>query len=326
MQSEVKITIIERLIRIKNFLILNVDFIPTKGFEEGKLGVCVFLFKYAVYFQDNNVFEVASKLFDEIAEEINIHEQITFRRGLAGYGYGIVSLIADEIVEAEDSGVLSEIDEQIFSRLHEADNASNSDGLLGIGRYLAFSAITIQQETVNELPHYEVLDKISKELLTSQPLASDRKPMIEFLTYLIALNINVPASEKKLKAIISNPTQKVSPSVLLENYQRSKIGMLKEAANEMITEFREIPAGNLAAFKSSSTLLEAFISVNYLMQTFPDHDYSAASAYWTEKFLSGPASSIAKFDIDREVQNFRMFNGYANLGTELLKFLNFTKD
>ena len=196
MTIETKILIEERLKRIKNFLLLNVDFIPTNGFEEGKFGVCVFLFHYAIYFNDQNTFDIASNLFDQLVEDINVHEAINFRRGLSGYGYAIVSLILDDIVEVEDSGVLSEIDKQIISRISDIAHDTTGDGLLGVGKYLSLAAAYLSKSNIENDKINKTLINIS-ETLISKPIASaDKKHMINFLVSLITLNINTIESQK----------------------------------------------------------------------------------------------------------------------------------
>jgi len=306
---------------------LNVDFMPVSGFEEGKFGVCVFLFRYAVYFQDQNIFDVASVLFEAIVGEINIHEPITFRRGLTGYGYGIISLITEEIMEAEDSEILSEINQQIFSRLDEVADMTNSDGLLGVGRYISAFAINVADKDLKNSQVRSVLDQISKKILVDNPVSGGKKNFIEFLVHMISLKINRDQSLSKLREIIVNSHfGEAPPSVLLENYSNSNIPLLKEAAQTMILDYHDMPDDRRSLHKTSLSLLETFSSVNYLAHYFPEQDFTESVAYWGNRLMSGPGNSIAGFDVDKELQNFRMFNGYANFGMELLKILTLNQN
>lgn len=319
MQEEEKSVINDRLNRIKNFVLLNIDFSPHTGIEEGRFGMDYFLFKYAVLFDDRHIFDIASELFDELLEGVSIHEPITFRRGLAGYGYGILSLVGDDIVEIDNNLLLKEIDKQIYAKIPSIRDLSNSDGLLGIGRYLALAALNSD----NPKNYTRTLLKISNIIDYTNFSREDTKFLVEFISYLIKLDLDVDLHLKTLTLIIQNSDPlMLMPSDLLELFDKFNIIELKDASLDMYMKIKDNHSRKNRLQFDSVTALRHYLSACYLDCFFPssNSDFEEMHSFWfSNLFNRKDKGLIAGLDISKSTQNFRVFNRYANFGLELIK-------
>jgi len=321
MNTDEKLVIEGRLHRIKNLLILNVDFIPYNGYEEGKLGICIFLFKYAIYFQDENIFDIASDLLDKISSQINIHESITFRRGLAGYGIQLLN--RSDIVEQEDAAFLQEIDTELIRRIEEVDNVSNSDGLLGIARYFALSLLNKSNS-----PDSAYLTALSERVTTESSNTEDLESIIDFLIMLILLKIDQKKNENRLKQFIYDNVNKGTTSqlelqsIILGLFVSTNLHLPHEISLVLHRKHRKPYEPVSGQTKSSENALKTYSGFFRLDHHFPEERLSHEACKWHNILLNTFPNSIAGFNLDRNMQNFRVFNHYSRFGSDLIDLLS----
>lgn len=132
----VKFSLLER---ITNILLLNASFLDDLGLMHGKMGICIFFYHLAKKTNDKTYKDYAGELLDEIFEEINFKNQISwdFENGMAGIGWGVEYLVQNKFIEADTDKTLKQIDEHVCWRHLYASPSSIGlhKGLISIGAY-----------------------------------------------------------------------------------------------------------------------------------------------------------------------------------------------
>lgn len=160
MNIELKNKIDERLQRIANVLILNASFTNNLGLLNGKMGIAIFFYHYALYTQDEQYREFADDLIDEVYEDIKKNTPIDFANGLTGIGWGVEYLVKNRFVEADTDEALEEIDTAILKyRLSHPVLIKKEDVVFGQGLY---QLIRLQSNNPNS---EEITTLIKKENL-----------------------------------------------------------------------------------------------------------------------------------------------------------------
>lgn len=134
METEKNISILNRIAR---GLMLHGSFINNLGLLNGKLGICIFFYKYAQFTQKKHYSEFADELIDEIYSEINFDYPRNFKDGLSGICWGMEYIIRNKYVDADANEVLSDLDIQILERdIRRVTDVSFETGLNGLAHYV----------------------------------------------------------------------------------------------------------------------------------------------------------------------------------------------
>lgn len=102
--------------QIANTIVANLSNTEPIGLFHGKIGICLFLYKYA-RFSGNKVYEeISSSLLDDVFEQLKPNLSPSVVNGLAGIGYSLAILLRECFLES-DSGddVLYDIDDSLLS-------------------------------------------------------------------------------------------------------------------------------------------------------------------------------------------------------------------
>lgn len=154
-------------IAVKNnisYLILYSSFIDSIGLLNGKMGIIIFFYHYALSTGCKRYHRFADELIKELYSEISIQSPIGFANGLCGVAWGITYLIINQFVEA-DRDVLDEIDGKIMEiAIERIKDYSIEQGLAGIG-YYAMSRHCFQPS--NGKFSKEFIEKLLSALLES---------------------------------------------------------------------------------------------------------------------------------------------------------------
>ncbi len=138
--SESKAILDERLQSIANILMLNASSLNNIGLYNGKMGLAIFFYHYALY-SKKEIYEVyAGDLIDVIFKKIRTGLPLDFETGLTGLGWGFEYLVQNEFVEADTDELLEEVDKAVASVKNEnlkVRSNANKDDLFGTGLYYA---------------------------------------------------------------------------------------------------------------------------------------------------------------------------------------------
>lgn len=125
------------LSRIVSHLILNASFIENIGLYHGKMGVILFLYKYAKYANKPNIDEFAGELLNDVCQEIHLGIDIDFENGLCGIGWSIEYLLENSFLDGNSLNILKEIDLKIMEKnLLRVNDMTTETGLTGISYYI----------------------------------------------------------------------------------------------------------------------------------------------------------------------------------------------
>ena len=107
----------ETLQRIANTIVVNLANTEPIGLFDGKIGVCLFLYRYARY-SGNGIYErIASNLLDEIFNQLKPDLSPSAIDGVSGIGLGLTNLIKDGFLEVDLLGFVSVVKEDVGSFL-----------------------------------------------------------------------------------------------------------------------------------------------------------------------------------------------------------------
>ncbi len=102
--------------KIVQHLILYTSSLSDLGLLSGKMGVCIFFYRYARHTGITRYADFAGELLDEIYAEINTGITKDFGSGLAGICWGIEYLTREGFVEADADEILCDMDPLIQER------------------------------------------------------------------------------------------------------------------------------------------------------------------------------------------------------------------
>lgn len=121
----------EELQKIANTLLLYSYHIDPIGLFNGKMGIALYLYRYARYADCKYYSEFADELLDKVLDSIN-HSSPDFESGISGVGWCINYLMKNEYVEGDPNDVLLNVDKRVFSQL----SCNPITSMLGQGIYL----------------------------------------------------------------------------------------------------------------------------------------------------------------------------------------------
>ena len=101
----------ERLQKITNVLLRNLDALTDLGLANGKMGVALYLYRLNKVVNDQYLENVADELFNTVIDSI-AKENISwdFTQGLSGIGWAINRLILDGGIRCSDKSILKDMD------------------------------------------------------------------------------------------------------------------------------------------------------------------------------------------------------------------------
>lgn len=121
----------EELQKIANTLLLYSYHIDPVGLFNGKMGIALYLYRYARYADCKYYSEFADELLDKVLDSIN-HSSPDFESGISGIGWCLNYLMKNEYVEGDPNDVLLNVDKRVFSQL----SCNPITSMLGQGIYL----------------------------------------------------------------------------------------------------------------------------------------------------------------------------------------------
>lgn len=159
---------------IANAITLNRDAVSSAGLFNGKMGACLFYYKYGSYSKKKHYSDLASGLLDEVFEAIDADTPLNFDTGLAGIAWAIEYLVDNKFVEADTNEILGDLDEAIFEH-YKLLGPDRYQEILNIVPYI-ISRLKNKEISVHELQHQNLLTlaqntyKNIHEVLTHTPV------------------------------------------------------------------------------------------------------------------------------------------------------------
>ena len=175
----------EILQRIARHLMLHSSFMREIGLLEGKMGVSIFFFHYAMYTDKEIYHDFGDELIDEIYDEIHEGYPLNFKKGLSGIAWGMEYLIRNEFIDADPDEVLEELDAKILEwDVRRINDTSLETGSIGLAYYI-ISRCANKNKRSSNIPDDYISDLVTS--LKSKMSNNDRYyHVIESLTTILS--------------------------------------------------------------------------------------------------------------------------------------------
>lgn len=135
------------------------------GMFYGKMGICIFQFLYANYLNDQELKENAYKLLNDIIDENEGSEDLSYEEGIIGIGVGIEYLHVNHFIDNNTNGVLEDLDMELRNLscviLSDGEALGHLNILRGLEKY--FSMRVLNRFQINEANRL-ILDRIRTKL------------------------------------------------------------------------------------------------------------------------------------------------------------------
>jgi glycosyltransferase involved in cell wall biosynthesis len=158
----------ELLQKIAVHLLAHYGDIKDYGLLEGKMGIIIFLFHYSQYSNNNLVKAIAESMLSSLCE--NLNDELGFKTGLLGIGWGLLYLFIHGFVEGDIDSVLEVVDRKVEEiDISKMKDFNIEDGLGGILLYVNARLFT-QSIGLGQNPfsntYLAALKRITEEVLT----------------------------------------------------------------------------------------------------------------------------------------------------------------
>lgn len=146
--------------QVANTIVTNLANTEPTSLFNGKIGVCLFLYKYARY-SGNKVYEdIASNMMDDVLEQLALDMSPSIMDGLAGIGYGLIELLREEFIEGDpDEDIFQDMDAVLLRNIKPllTKEINTSTPLYSSGIYL-ISRMSFHKESVESAWISEVIE------------------------------------------------------------------------------------------------------------------------------------------------------------------------
>lgn len=135
--------------KIANHCLFYGSFHVDSGLYNGKMGMVIFFFHYARHIGNALYEDFAEEFLNEILDSLHTETPISFKRGLAGIGWGMLYLIRQGFMETDIQETFKDIDDKIMEyNLLNMKDQSLETGAAGIAAYIhSRTSISSQEET-----------------------------------------------------------------------------------------------------------------------------------------------------------------------------------
>ncbi|WP_196803279.1 lanthionine synthetase LanC family protein [Bacteroides pyogenes] len=155
----------ELLQRIANHLILHGSLLDNLGLCHGKMGVAIFLYRYAQFTGNKTIADFADELLEEIVNEIHDELPIDFANGYCGIGWSIEYLLHNRFVEGTSNEILTDIDRKIMERdVRRITDRQLFHGTEGILHYVIFRLYRCGTDTPFDNEYLEDIYILASEI------------------------------------------------------------------------------------------------------------------------------------------------------------------
>ena len=171
--------------KIANHYLFYGSFHSDLGLYNGKMGMVIFFFHYARYTGNSLYEDFAEEFLNEILENLHTETPISFKRGLAGIGWGMLYLIKQGFMESllVSQGIIADRvvgSEVTATNVLTGVNIYADDivaGTLSVDRLVfrgSEQSVIYQLNNISGALQAENVDTINGEVITPRTIAADR--------------------------------------------------------------------------------------------------------------------------------------------------------
>jgi hypothetical protein len=334
----------ERLDRIAKLLFLNANYNPNIGLLNGKLGIAIFFYHYALFTRKKIHKKYADELIREIFLERHKHTSLDYENGLAGIGTGLNYLLNKGFIDQGYGKFLLNLDLQLNNSIRNYIPAKlKFNELLGYGKYFNSRLKSSSIEDLGDQVLYResllsIVDLLDRPFNTY----SEINNAIEFLVQVCRIS----GESQKPKDFLNYAIDKLETSVNEDIHFKVYPGDFNPlAAARAILSFPGVSNGApcwekakyfLALYehdfdkylsdKSHSLKAGSFNQVflfDYLFRKTGNENYRKKAQEWFDKSMVEDKQALTGFivGINNNVPELGLWDGYAGIGLSIIDFL-----
>lgn len=229
---------------IANTIVANLANTEPAGLFDGKMGICLFLYKYSRYSDYKIYDEIASNLLDELFDQLTPGMSTNVMDGLAGIGFGLVELLKDGFLESDpDDHILKNMDDIL---LHDVKNVLMRETPFSIALYSSgiylLSRMSFRR---NEMESEWIVNVIGQAiwLIEYFKKRTQKVPKLSLLTSMLyvfgRLFAILETDKNKIQCILMDILHLSSLSIQQHNYNEIDILLLRQNV-ECLSEVLDI--------------------------------------------------------------------------------------
>lgn len=212
--------------QIANTIVANLKNTEPIGLFNGKIGICLFLYKYARYSGSTVYEEIASALLDDVFNQLKPNMSPSVLDGLGGIGYGLAILLEERLVESEpQDNVLNDIDNILLRDVRSSfvKELRASNPLYSSGMYL-LSRLYCDRETLEQVYIDNVI--MQANLILSDCMRQKKYGMLKLslLNSMLHVFLKLSAMMKMEEYSFENQLR----DILYLSYQAIRLGYYRE--------------------------------------------------------------------------------------------------
>lgn len=231
------------LLKIANTLVANLANTESPGLFDGKMGACLFLYRYARYSGYKEYEDIASDLLDEVFRQLSPNLSPSPLNGASGIGWGISTLLKEKFLETSpEDAIFSYVDEVLLRNVNNTltKELSFPISIFSPGIYLLARMSWRMDDVENtwiagvlEAAHSILLNGTQKKKMLKLSLLTS---MLYVLSKLYKqLEVNKAGIRKMIDELLSLCVQAINE----QNYQDIDILLLKQYLKEVPKEWKE---------------------------------------------------------------------------------------
>lgn len=164
--------------KILNSIIINSTYSTNLGLCGGRMGMIIFLCKYARSRNKYIYNDLAELFIKDLFDDINESTPINFKDGLLGIAWGVEYLLRNDFVDGNSLEILEDVDEKIMKYdIHRIEDYSLYYGLSGLLHYIIFHLL----ETGSDKKPFDIYYMHSIDVLVHNLLRDDSSIEIKYL-------------------------------------------------------------------------------------------------------------------------------------------------
>lgn len=295
----------EELQKIANTLLLYSYHIESIGLLNGKMGIVLYLYRYARYADCKYYSEFADELLDKVLDSMN-HSSPDFESGLSGVGWCVNYLMKNNYVEGDPNDILLNVDKRVFSQL----SCNPITSMLGQGIYLLER---LKDNKELEIHIGQLLDFCDKGISEYKGETSlyHLNSILYFLIEVDAMNLYQEKVDR-VKQLLPGVLKKIYKSTL---YNKVDIHIFNCLLKKLDPQQNEQWA-DIISFKLDDVTenfdIESIIKLSYLENLyFGNSNRKQIPLIEVSEFVKQKQESL-------EINDFLFFKGLAGLGNALL--------
>lgn len=124
--------------KIANTIVANLENTDSYGLVNGKMGICIFLYEYALYYKKESYRSIAERLLLDIYNCDHSTLPLNIQDGYAGIGIGLSFLLEHRRIGGNKEEVLEDIDDMLLKKMPQCINQDKMycSKYFAIGSYL----------------------------------------------------------------------------------------------------------------------------------------------------------------------------------------------